>query len=213
MSSGAEPLQIELTRIVTGYPDLDAILDKMYEDVQDPYYTGNPAETLRQVIETWDEYTALREMPDYPDLLPEYTGFDISLSNLGSNIPETPDTKYHGCPSDEVLHELIVNGTGKHLWSLEDPSLSMILRQAESFLAKPLESGVKPATEVPQKPIRWVRRKLESARRKVDLKPKRLGPEGTWVNEPDDKKGNQSRTAVQWERTVTSLRREDTLTD
>jgi hypothetical protein len=128
MSSGAEPLQIELTRIVgypsvgfprksfksdnfvevTGYPDLDAILDKMYEDVQDPYYTGNPAETLRQVIETWDEYTALRETPDYPDLLPEYIGFDISLSNLGSNIPETPDTKYPGCPSDEVLHELIV---------------------------------------------------------------------------------------------------------
>lgn len=67
--------------------------------------------------------------------------------------------------------------------------------------------------EEPPKPIRWVRRKLESARKKVDLKPKRLGPEGTWVNESNDKPGDQTGTLVQWERTETSLRREDTLTD
>lgn len=73
-----------------------------------------------------------------------------------------------------------------------------------------LQANVEP--KEPKAP-RFVKRKLESARNRPDRKPKRLGPTGTWVNESGDEDGSQSRTIIAEQKTETSLRRQDTLTD
>lgn len=99
----------------------------MYEDVNDPYYTGNPAETLRQVIETWEEYEALRGMPDYPDLFPEDIKFDVP----GFDVPETFDTNALGLIFDETPQDTIVS----QLNHLVSPSSSLTLcTEAQSRL-------------------------------------------------------------------------------
>lgn len=101
-----------------------------------------------------------------------------------------------------------------------DPDFSKVLREAESSLAKSHDSGEEVVAGGPKIKPRWVRRKLVSARRTADRQPKRLGPNGTWVNEPDDEQGGAAQT-LRTQTTVVganagtsrSLRREATLTD
>ena len=92
-----------------------------------------------------------------------------------------------------------------------DPSFSEVLKRVDSFLAKPLDSGAGMLAGEPEKQSRWTTRKLQSGKKLVDRKPRRLGPTGTWVNEPDDKEGDETQTLVQGERTITPLKRQDTL--
>lgn len=58
--------------------------------------------------------------------------------------------------------------------------------------------------EVEGKPGRWVRCKFVPAKVE-DRKPKRLGPNGTWMNEPEGEEGDQTQTPVQQGSTVTAL--------
>ena len=94
----------------------------------------------------------------------------------------------------------------------KEPSFSEVLERIDSFLGKPLDSGVGTVTGEPEKKPRWTRRKLEPAKKRVDSKPKRLGPEGTWINDAGDE-GGRTQTLVQGSRTITSLERQDTLKD
>lgn len=90
----------------------------------------------------------------------------------------------------------------------------MVLKQIESFLAKPPDSSVATIAVTPKKSSgRWVQRKLGSTKKKVDLKPKRLGRTGTWVNSPEGKEEDQTQTLVELDSTVVELQRQDTLTD
>lgn len=93
MSSTGRPLQREFSRLVSHpftlsaptssqshcfvqssiSPEIDAILAKMYEDIEDPEYDGDPAETLEQVNKMIDDYYSennyywgLAEVP-YPE--------------------------------------------------------------------------------------------------------------------------------------------------
>lgn len=68
-------------------------------------------------------------------------------------------------------------------------------------------------TEGPRSGSMWVRRKLEPARKKVDRGPKRFGPEGTWVGEPEGEETDRTQTPVRERSTVAALQRQDTLTD
>lgn len=79
----------------------------------------------------------------------------------------------------------------------------MVLKRVESFLAKYPDSDVATVAEEPG----------ESKREKVDGKPKRLGSGGTWVNDSEDKVRGQTPTIVQRTDTVSTLQRQDTLTD
>ena len=93
----------------------------------------------------------------------------------------------------------------------KEPSFSEVLERIDSFLGKPLDSGVGTVTGEPEKKPRWTRRKLEPAKKRVDNKPKRLGPEGTWMNDAGDEGSRTKSTLVQGSRTVTTLERQDTL--
>ena len=57
---------------------------------------------------------------------------------------------------------------------------------------------------------RWVNRRLEPSKKMFDHQPKRLGPNGTWLN--DDESEAQT-SIVATTSTVIPLKREDTLTD
>lgn len=111
---------------------------------------------------------------------------------------------------------------------LEDESdFSQVLRLVKSIFAKDLGSGTEAVAGEPEPQPRLVTRRLQPARRQVDLKPKRLGPHGTWVNDPDakelylahttivptEKTITQQDTLTGTEGSTTRLRRRDTLTD
>jgi len=66
--------------------------------------------------------------------------------------------------------------------------------------------------EVEGKPGRWVRRQLKPAKKTEDRKPNCFGPDGTWVNDPEDEERDRTQTPVQQSNTVTTLQRHDTLT-
>ena len=90
----------------------------------------------------------------------------------------------------------------------------MILQRAQSILDKIPDSGVEAGPSESGRGPKLVTRKLRPAKKKVDRQPKRLGPEGTWVNDSDGGEEDQTRTIVQrGSATVTALRRQDTLTD
>lgn len=91
---------------------------------------------------------------------------------------------------------------------------SDVLREAEGPLGKPLESIEEEAAEQSKKKFEnEVERDLRSRRRKVDPKPTRLGPNGTWVNDSDGGEGDRTQTSTQRGSTITLLQRQDTLTD
>ena len=97
---------------------------------------------------------------------------------------------------------------------MREPSFSEALkRRSESFLIKSPGLGVETVAGEPGKKPRQTGRKLGPSKKKVDYKPRSLGPEGTWKNDPDEEVEDRTQTIVQRGSTVTSFKRQDTLTD
>jgi len=90
------------------------------------------------------------------------------------------------------------------------------MKQTESFKKSPV-SDVATVAEEPEKEPRWLRRRLAPRKKTVDREPKRLGPGGTWINDPEAEERERTQTPTQTltQRggAVTPLRRQDTLTD
>lgn len=185
--------------------ELDLMADEMYRQMNDPQCDKFPGERLHDIqvklgrcnTKCREEFHPILEKPyppseefepDIPDFPEEFNYFNrsVELQNGGPLSPEL----------------------------LQDPDFPDILNQIESFLAKPLDLDVAAVAGGSERKGRRARRELASARRKVDSKPNRLGPHGTWCNEETEGGGtNQTQTSVQRENTAVALQRQDTLTD
>ena len=96
-------------------PEIDSMLDELYQALDDPTFQGDPTEFLLRIDEMWgehdpkdklEEYPGLEEMEPDPGMFPEDTDFDIAALLT----PETLDVDLLSCfNNSKYLRRMMVS--------------------------------------------------------------------------------------------------------